>query len=583
MADGPDKLQALATEQIARYEDGYSKYRSVFENDHQYIANYFLPQDSDINTKKTEGVTGWTDQIYDTTPVQAANTYAAGDYNWLTPPQQPWAELGAPKEVRDEDGEIPADAQQWLGKASDDIMDAFARSNFPSARAQNALGIGVFGTDFILFDEDEDEPGEFNFKHVKIGTYVIEEDYKGVVDTTRTLREMTFRQIEQKFSKPKDNIPSKMRDAAKGANGRSKKFKVLHCIFPRKDSDRLPDRKDGENMPIASVFISVEFKEVLRVSGYHEQPSLVPRFAKWGTDNVWGYGPAYLALPDARELNYIAQYMDAAAEKLIDPRILVPSNLEGDVDLRAGGVTTYDENVPGAMPKEWASAAEYKLGMEIMEQKREAIRDAFFNKSFQLLNSQPLIDKKMTAYEISQRQAENLQGVTPMLGRRIPEFINPLMRRAFGIRFRAGKLGKPPESLLKRLTATTSALRMPQVVVTSRISDAMKALKNRGTEETVQFVLPIVQQAQKPELLDVFDFDKIVKDYAMNTGMPPDSFRPEKGENSVAALRAQRAKIMQQQRQAALAEQVAKGAKNLAQSPQWMQDGAEEAATGGKK
>ena len=70
--------------------------------------------------------------------------------------------------------------------------------------------------------------------------------------------------------------------------------------------------------------------------------------------------------------------------------------------------------------------------------------------------------------------------------------------------------------------------------------------------------------------------------YAQNAGMAPDNFRKVKGPNSVQAIRAQRMQIQQQARAAALAEQASKAGKNLAQSPQWMQDNAEAGATGGK-
>ena len=35
--------------------------------------------------------------------------------------------------------------------------------------------------------------------------------------------------------------------AAKDKKEPNRKFKILHCIFPREDSDRLPKAKDGKN------------------------------------------------------------------------------------------------------------------------------------------------------------------------------------------------------------------------------------------------------------------------------------------------------------------------------------------------
>lgn len=564
----------LAEEQLKKYE-GLKSYRdAIWMTNWQQISQYFIPQQSDIQVSKTESVSGWTDEIFDTTPIEAAETLKTGQYNWLTPPTQPWAEYTTPEELDIADAD---EATAWLGKCSDIAMRELARSNFYSMASLSYLGVGVFGTDFLLCEEGKRTT--LNFRHSKIGTYVIDEDDEGVVDTTMREFEMTYRQACQMFDE--DELPKKMSDMSKGADGQKKRFKFLHCIFPREDSKRLPQRKDGANKPIASVYIAIEFREVIRVSGYDEQPSLVSRFDKWGTGAPWGYSPAYLTLPIARQLNYVQQYLDALAELHAYPRVLVPDNLDGDVDLRAGGATTWDSSIPDGKPSEWATVGEYKLGLEMQEQRRDQLRDAFKTKAFKLLNSEPLIDKKMTAYEISQRQAEQLGDFTPTLARRITEFLNPLMLRVFGILYRAGKFGQAPASLLQSTGGGKSALVQPNVVISNRLTDALRALKNRAREEAMQFLMPQVE-AGKPEVLDIIDSDSFNRNYALDAGVPPDELRPVKGKDSVEALRTARANAMAQQRAAQLAEQTSKAGKNLGGSPQWMQDKAEEAATGSK-
>lgn len=578
-----DSGDALAKEQIKRHAELMSFYQNRFADDHQTISQYFLPQESDIQTNKTEGVAGWTDQIYDTTPIQANQVMAAGQFSWWTPPNQPWAEYEPPEEMKKEEDDN--DAQIWLGKASDKIMKELARSNFYSTKAQADLGYSTFATDLVIFDESEKGSELFNFIPCKISTYTIEEDYKGIVDTARREVEMTWRQIEQKFNKPTDTIPEKLRKLANDGKNKGRKFKLLHCIFPREDSDRLPGAKDGKNKPIASVYIAMDVQECIRVSGYDESPILCRRFAKWGTGSVWGYGPAYLALPDARQINYVQQYLDALAELHAYPRVLIPDNLEGDVDLRAGGPTTWDTSNPSAKPEEWMSVGDYKLGIEMQQQRRQAIRDAFFNDAFKLLNSQPLLDKEMTAYEISQRQAEQLQGVAPAFTRQVPEFINPLMQRAFGVAFRAGKLGQAPASLMRDLGGGKKALAAPEIVVTSRFNDALRALKNRGAEETFGFIAKLPGAENHPEWMDPFDMDDTIMEYARNAGMAPTNIRQlgTVKKTSVAQIRAQRAALQQQQRRAALAEQTSKAGKNLGASPEWMQDQVKDQIQGGKK
>jgi len=316
----------------------------------------------------------------------------------------------------------------------------------------------------------------------------------------------------------------------------------------------------------------MDFSQCVSVSGYDEMPYLCSRFAKWGTDSPWGYSPAYLALPDVRQINYITQYTDALAELKAYPRILVPSNLDGDVDLRAGGVTTWDINEPNGRPAEWATIGDYRMGMELIANKKEMINEAFFVNMFKMLGSDPLIDKKMTAYEISQRLAEKLEQFTPVFDRRVTEFLNPLLRRVFGILYRQGKFGQAPDSLLVQSGVNTRGLVLPEITITSRISLALKALQNRGTEQLFQFMQPVMQL--KPEIADNINFDKTIRSYASNSGMDAELLRSDR---EVQQLRQQRMKLQQQQQALQAAEQLGKAGKGLGGSPDFVQDAAKNA------
>lgn len=560
----------LAKEQIKRYESQRSYRQARWDTDWQYISQYFLPNDSVIISSKVESVSGWTDLIFDTTPIQAAQVLGSGLFNSLTPQTQPWIEYEAPEELEVEEGD---EAAQWLGRASDILMRELGRSNFYLVAALSHLARPIFGTDLIIADEGRDST--FLFRHHRVGTYTIGENDQGVVDEIRREFELTGRQAKQMFEPnsrfPDQKLPDKLLDAMRGGSGQDRKFKFLHCIFPREDSKKL-GRVSGKMKPVASVYLSLDFQETCRISGYDESPILCSRFAKWGTDAPYGYGPGYLALPDARQVNYMQQFMDQVAELHANPRILTPANLDGAVDLTAGGATVFDPNNTEALPREWATVSDYKLGMELLEQKRGAIRDAFFNQAFKLLNSQPLIDKDMTAYEISQRLAEQLEQVTPVVARCETELVKPLGRRCFGILYRSGKLGQAPAALLRAGSDGRSGLVLPDVQVTSRFSDALKALKNRGATAALEFALNIAEHAQRPDVMDVFNLDHTVVNFARNSGMAADDMREEHGPNSVQAIRQKRAQQQQAAQAAALAEQLGKAGKGLEGSPDFIKE-----------
>ncbi len=574
------KDDPLAKEQLKKFSDLEAWRKANRDDDWQTISQYCLPQDSNITTQKTESVSGWTDQIFDTTAIHAMEILSAGLFNWWTPPNQPWGEFAAPKRLKLEAG---GSADKFLGEAGDSWMEELARSNFYSAKATGDLGLAVFATDLIIADESDTGNELFNFIHCQIGTYVIEENYRGVVDTIRREVEMTYRQICQKFSMDGDNIPEKMKEMAKGAKGGDRKFKIIHCIFPREDSQKLPGRKDGKGMPIASVWIAKEFIETIRVSGYHESPILCRRFKKWVSP--YGYGPGFLCLPDCRQVNYVQQYLDALAELHAYPRVLIPDNLEGDVDLRAGGPTVWDTSNPEGKPSEWMTVGDYKLGIEMQEQRRQAIRDACFVDAFKLLNSAPLLDKKMTAFEIAQRQSEQLQNMTPVDSRHIQEFHNPLGKRMFGGMFRAGRLGQAPQELTQTIRDGVSGLVQPEIVATSRFQTELKALKNRGIVQTFETIIPLSQSQPELGIFDNFVIDDAVVELAQTNGVSPDLIRERKKSKvpTVEQLREQRAKIAQQQRAAEAAEQLGKAGAGLGKSPEFMQQAAKDAMGGKKK
>jgi hypothetical protein len=550
----------LAKEQLRRYEDQKAARSSVFDPAWQRLSNYFLPQTSDIQTQKTEGTENWTDRIYDTTAIQAAQVLKSGQRNWLTPSNEPWFTFDPPEHLRGEgDGD---EASQWFGRATDIALKEFERSGFYAAVNMDYLAVGVFGTGCIFCDEGK--TSALNFRSFKIATYTIGENDEGIVDEVRREFELTTRQACQMFTLEK--LPASIQKAYESSRGQDKKWKFVHCIFPREDSERMPRKSDGANKPIASVYIEKESQKVVRVSGYDEMPAMVSRFDKWGTDSPWGYSPAFLCLPEARQLNFISQYVDALAELKAYPRVLIPSNLDGDVDLRAGGPTVFDETMgEGGMPREWASVGDYQLAIDLMNRKSEAINRAFFVNIFQMLEQ--LADKKMTAFEIAQRQSERLEQFTSTFDRRVTEFLNPLLRRVFGMLYRQGRFGPAPSSLLVQTGHNSVGLAMPEINITSRISLALKALRNTGIVNTLSVVTPLAEQ--KPEVLDNFDLDFTVRDISRNYGSPPDLLRPMK---KVMEIRQQRAKMQQAQQALELAQGAAKAGKDLGKAPEAMQE-----------
>lgn len=545
----------LAIEILNRANNLRSERQAVFDPVWQDISNYYLPQLSNINTQKTEGVIGWTDRIYETTGIQACQTLATGMQNWETPATEPWFQFEVPENMRASADE----AVIFLERATNITLKELARSNFYSKSHEDYMSIAAFGTGLMFAEEGKRT--SLNFRQSKVSTYSVAEDDEGMVDTVHHYVEMTARQAVQAFGL--ENVGGKVRKSYEAANqaGLDRKFKFVHAVFPRVDSDRIPNQKDSANKPIASVWVNEDDKTVVRVSGFDEMPYICSRFTKFGTNAPYGYSPAFLMLPNARQLNYISQYVDALAEMMAYPRLLYPDSLDGDVDLRAGGITTYDSSNPGAKPEEWMTKGSYPLAIDIMKRKEDAINAAFFVDMFQLLKQ--LEDKRMTAYEIAQRQAEKVESFRPIFDRHVSERLNPLLRRVFGILYRQGKFGVAPAELMVPVDQQgTVAFALPEIVITSRVSLALRATQNQGIVNTLSIIQPLAQI--KPDIIDNMNLDQTVREIMRNNSVPPDLEVPMK---QVQAVRMQRMKQQQMHQAVEAAQGIAKAGKDLNKSP----------------
>lgn len=512
----------------------------------QQISDYVMPRKSQITTKKTEDVTGFTDDLYNLTAVRANQVLASGQKDYLVSGQ--WFSYDPPSDIEDDD------AKTWFQRCTEVTMRELARSNFYLEIHEMFLDRGGFGTASLFLEEGRKML--LNFKKLDVGTFSIAEDSDGMVDTFFREFEMTARQAYQKFG---DMAGKCVVEAMKGDDPKKldAKFQFIHAVFPREDSKRDRKKQDGPNKPVASVYVNVKDRCVCRNSGYDEMPLAVSRFLTWG-ESPYGYSPSIEALPTVRQVNFIERQMDALAELAAFPRMLIPENLEGDIDFRAGGVTTFDPNAPNAMPKEWATQGRYDVGMERIKAKDEAIREAYHVDLFQMLKQ---IDAgQMTAYEVAQRVAEKVAAFSPTFYRLQSEVFSPVLTRVFSMLYRAGKFGEPPASVIVD-EGGELGLQLPEVTLTSKLALAIKAAENNAFMQMVNLLAPIAEL--QPDILDNYDMDKVARGVGKNLAVPTAWQRPIA---DVEAMRAQRAQEAQAAQAAEQAPGMAKAAKDISEA-----------------
>lgn len=544
MAQTPNTSPELAVQLIQRF-DAMKNARATWDSLWQDIGNYVMPRKAEILSQRTEPSTQRQNVLFDSTAVRANMILANGQLSWMTPHESPWFNFEPPEQLSSID-----EVKQWFQRCTKIAQTALAQSNFYSEIHELYLDRGAFGTSAIYCEPGQRAP--LVFRTLSVGSFALAEDDEALIDTCYREFELTLRQARQMFGA--ENLSEKMQkelqNAEKDAKGYDKCFKFIHAIYPRDPGSIDPRKADPKNMPIASCYVEADSKHVAREAGYKEQPFMATRYLKWG-NAVYGWSPSWVALPEARQLNFLEKQMDALAELAAFPRMLVPSSHEGDIDFRAAGVTYYDPSNPNAIPKEWATGGRYDVGEARGQVKRDAINNAFHVDLFQMFAG---IDQRMTAREVSERSSEKLTQFSPTFARMTVELFNPLLARVFAVLLRGGFFPPPPQQALIA-DANGAFLPEPKVSYNSRIALAIRALDNSAFQRTLESIQPIA--TIRPDLLDNYDLDRIARDMARNDGLPADWLLPE---DQVQQARQARAQAQTQQAQVEQAQQLADAA-----------------------
>lgn len=523
--------------------------RAPLEPKWQELADYCSPRKAEITTKRDFPDIDKNVRLYDSTAVYANTTLANGQLAYMTPADTRWFQFDPPRFMAQNDK-----VKQWYSQCSDIAQSTLANSNFYAEIHEVYFDDSTFGT-YALFC-DEGASGPLVFQSVPICKYAISEDAEGRIDTLFREMELTLLQAADKFGEKNlsEQLQGHLREYRASGKGAATKHSFLHAIYPRKESEREAGKEDPENKPYASVYIEKSSKHVCLVSGFDEQPFFAGRHLKHNS-SVYGFSPAWVALADARQLNFLVKQLDALAESKAFPRMLIPSTHEGEIDLRSAGITYFDPTNPNAIPREWATQGDYQIGLEREQRKADNINRAFHVDMFRMFNE---IDKQMTAREVNERASEKLVQFSPTFALKTTELLNPLLRRVFGVHLRRGLFPPPPrEALIRNPDTGVPEIPQPEIVYVSRVALAIKGLHNVAMLRSMENTMAMVQV--QPDLLDNYDLDAASRGMALNDGVPVEWIRPMEAVQEMRAARAeQQAAMAQQQAMMAQADTAAK-------------------------
>jgi hypothetical protein len=428
----------------------------------------------------------------DSTGTDSARTLASAIMSGVTPANSQWFALDVGEETEEE--------RTWLDEAARIIWENIHGANFDAVGFECCLDMTAAGW-FVLFaDINREAGGGYAFEQWPIAEcFITSTRQDGRADTIYREYTLTAQQAVEHFTKLGGSCSDKLRE--KAANKPFEPVQLVRCIEPRKVYAM--GAKLSRNLPFTSCDVEVDGHHVILEQGFHEFPCACPRWTVIpGTP--YATGPVFDALPDILELNDLVRMEKAAAELAVagmwiaeDDGVLNPRTV------KVGPRKVIVANSVDSM-KELKSGSDFNVSFTMKDKLQAQIR-----KTLMADQLQPQDGPAMTATEVHVRVGLIRQLLGPVYGRLQSEYLQALIERCFGLAFRAGALGQPPQSLANRsyhvryLSPLARAQKLEDVVAMDRLEAGL-----------------IQKAAVMPEALDVYAWDEADRLRAQYLGVP---------------------------------------------------------------
>jgi len=484
-------MPADALELIKRYERMIAA-RSTYDSKLQEIKELVRPNALDFNRQGYVGDSR-TDKIYDGTALWSLGQFGSWLHQSLTPASDRWYGFTIEDRELVEDEDIKA----WLELASDRTYYHYSLSEvgFQPTVHECFLDIGSFGTAVVYQDRDDRYFRPF-FKTFPLASCYIDEGYDGKIDTLFRKIMWTKRQVIQRFG---EATPSKILDD----KDEDKKWHFFHAVYPRKDRD--PSKYTSKNFEFASCWVCIDLKVLVLEGGYKEFPYHVPRWTRVAGE-TYGRSPAWDCLPEIRMINEMSKVVIKAAQKIVDPPLMVPDDgFILPIRTSPSSLLFYQSGTQDRIePLETKGRVD--IGMDMMDQRREQIMKAFYVDFIRAQRKR----ERQTAVEIMDDRDEMTRMGAPMLGRVQQELLGPMIQRTYNLLEAAGQIPDAP----MRLKQYAAQLRREgrgalMIKYVSPAARAQSATKIMDVQRAIQDLAPIGQV--RPDIFDNLDLDEVAR------------------------------------------------------------------------
>ena len=446
-------------------------------------------------------------KIKDSTARDALRTMQSGLMSGATSPARPWFRLS----LDDVEASENTDNKLWLAEVLKRMLRVIAESNaYPILH--NLYGdLGLFGTaGFLVLEDFEDV---IRCYPLTVGEFFVGLDHRLAVNAFGREFSMNVGQLVDKFGL--DNCRDVIKSAFK--EGRlDQEYDVVHMVEP--NDKRNLAVADAEGMAFREVYYETgDFDKFLFVGGYHEFPSMIPRWDVNGSD-PYGTSPGMDALPDVKQLAFEQVQKGQGIGKQVNPPMTAPTSMKGEPTTAVpGGVTFLNESASGQgfKPAYQPTIVLRDLTADI-EGVKVGVRRAFYADLFMAISQMDGVQPRNNL-EIIERKDEKLVQLGPVLERLHGELLKPFILRVFKIMERAGLIPDRPQSMGDV---------EPKIEFVSVLAQAQKSVGTAGIERYLQFIGGLVevfpQARYKVEINEAIDAYTDLLGVAPNLVIPTD-------------------------------------------------------------
>lgn len=528
---------------IVRFQTQMENERANWDNLYRQIGQYVFPRGDLFNTTMlTQGQLRG-EKVFDNTPTLALDHFGAALDSLITPRTEKWHGLRCQDEAMNDIDEV----REYLESVRDILFAArySPHANFASQMHEFYLSLGAFGTAAIFIDDDMGTGLRYRALH--LSELYITENFQGKIDRVHRKFSLSARQAAQQFGY--DNLPEPMQKCLEKPGQEMTPFDFLHCVCPNEEIDER--RMDHKGMAFCSYYVAAQAKMIVQMGGYRTMPYAVGRYVT-GPRETYGRSPAMTVLRDIMSLNEMGKLVLREGQLHTSPPILLNEDGALQAFQMRPGYLNYgmlsDDGEP--LAKAMRPEGDMQIGLELIQDKRKGINDAFLISLFQILVENP----NQTATEALLRAQEKGQLLGPTLGRQQSETLGIMIEREIDILSMAGQLPPMPDVLKQAHVGI-------DVEYTSPLNRLQKSDEAVGILRLIEAAGPLAQI--DPGVLKIIDTDKAFRQLANSFGTPAKVIRSE---DEMASIRDEEAQKAQTDQLLAAAPVVASTIKDLSQA-----------------